>query len=143
MNIKQYTGEKYIPISDLSSMGDSFVLSTKEYRQTFMEMIPLNDFEFANIVETPSLVKKRYSKNVEIKGKLSIDAENNDFILALALNIVKGIKVSGIDTRTHESINKKYKDNACDLTIVTNWLVENIEKVVEEDIEDIAYEMPD
>lgn len=143
MNIKQYTDEKYIPISDLSSMGDSFVASTREYRQTFMEMIPLNDFEFANIVETPSLVKKRYSKNVEIKGKLSIDADNNDFILALALKLVRGEEIRGIDSHTRESINKKYKDNASDLTIITNWLVDNIDKVVETDIDDLAYEMPE
>lgn len=143
MNIKQYTDEKYIPISDLSSMGDSFVASTMEYRQTFMEMIPLNDFEFANIVETPSLVKKRYSKNVEIKGKVSIDADDNDFILALALKLVRGENIKGIDSHTRESINKKYNQNACDLTIITNWLVENIDKVVETEIDDLAYEMPE
>lgn len=143
MNIKQYTDEKYIPITDLSSMGDNFVASTKEYRQAFMEMIPVNDFEFANIVETPNLVKKRFSKNVEIKGRLDIAAEDNDYILALAISLVKGNDVKGLDAQSRKSIIKKYEDNAHDLTIITNWLVENIDKVIETDIEDLSYEMPE
>ena len=143
MDIRQYTDEKYIPLSDLASMGESFVVSTMEYRETFMEIIPVSDLEFANIVETPKLVKKRYSKNVELKGRIDIEAKNNDFILEIALKIVKGEEVPRLDQATIQNINKKYISNNKDLTIITNWLVNNIEKLVQNSKEDVAYIMPE
>lgn len=143
MKFKDYTDEKYIPISELSSMGDAFVEQTKEYRQTFMEMVPVSDFEFANIVETPKLVKRRYEKNVELKGILDIKAENHDYILALALMIVKGEEIPGISRSMCESINKKYKENMGDLTIITNWLVDNVENITRKESGDIAHIIPE
>lgn len=144
MDVKQYTDEKYIPINDLSSFGDKFINQTKEYRQNFMEIIPLSDFEFANIVETPKLVKKRYEKNVEIKGRLEIDAKHHDYILALALKIIKGESMEIIDKETRKNIINKFKENMFDLTIVTNWLVDNVDNLIKDtSLENISYEIPE
>lgn len=143
MNIKQYTDENYIPMSDLLLMGENFVSSTKEYRERFMEMIPINDFEFSNIVETPKLVKQRYEKNVEIKGLVNVETQNHDYILALALKIVKGEKIDGITKKEFSNINKKYNENGRDLTIITIWLVKNINDIINLTTGDIAFELPE
>lgn len=143
MDIKQYTDEKYIPMSDLSSLGDDFIKSTIEYRRTFMEVVQVNDFEFANIVETPKLLKRRYSKNVELKNLIELDAKDNDYILELSLRIVKGGCKEYISDEMRKMIIKKYKINNFDLTIVTNWIVDNIELFKEEQVDDIGYEIPE
>ena len=144
MDIKQYTDEQYIPISDLSSLGDTFVQSTMQYRQEFMEIVQLDNLEFANIVETPKLVKIRYEKNVELKGKVNIKSKNNDFILQIAKNIVSGKNYYNIDEEIIDSINKKYISNNKDLTVVTSWLVNNIELLSgEEEDDDLIHSMPE
>lgn len=127
--VKKYTDENYIAINDLRSFGEDFVVQTQEYRNNFIQMIPLNDLDYVKIVETPTLVKKRYVKNVELKGLVEIESQEHDYILELAKNLVNGNKVEGIDSQTQENIIKKYIDNEKDLTIVTNYLANNIDKI--------------
>ncbi len=135
MEIKQFTDETYIPINDLSSLGAEVVNETKEYRRAYMELVAINDLDFVNIVETPSLVKKRFSKNVELKGKVNIEAKDNDFILELALEIIKNKKISGLSKKEIDSILLKYESNNKDLTIITNYLTNNSEKLYEQEEE--------
>lgn len=128
--VKKYTDENYVAINDLQTFGDDFVLQTQKYRNTFIEMVKLNDLDFVKIVETPILVKKRYVKNVELKGHVDVDSEQHDYILEIAKDLVNGKDVKGIDKKTHESIIKKYIDNEKDLTIVTNYLINNTDKII-------------
>lgn len=120
MDIKEYTNNQYIPMTDLSSFGDIFIAETLKYRRKFMEVIPLDELEFVNIVETPQLVRKRYAKNVEIKEMMDIEAPNYDYILAIAKKIVLGENILKLDKKVSDSLNNKYKDNKNDLTIITN-----------------------
>ena len=128
--VKKYTDENYVAINDLISFGKDFVVQTQEYRNSFVQMVPLNELDYVKIVETPSLVKKRYVKNVELKGLVEVESEDHDYILELAKSLVNGRKIEGIDSKTHELIIKKYTDNERDLTIVTNYLANNANKIV-------------
>ena len=142
MDIKQYTDIDYIPISELSSMGDSFVSKTLEYRQKFMEIIKMDNLGFVNIVETPALVKKRYKKNIEIKDFINFDAKDHDYIKKIALMIINDEEVDSIPTHTRKNIIKKYKENNKDLTIITSWLIENVDIFIKSK-EDISYAIPE
>lgn len=143
MDIKEYTNNQYIPMTDLSSFGDIFIAETLKYRRKFMEVIPLDELEFVNIVETPQLVRKRYAKNVEIKEMMDIEAPNYDYILAIAKKIVLGENILKLDKKVSDSLNNKYKDNKNDLTIITNWLVMNVDKILKNKIETISFDIPE
>ncbi len=144
INIKQYTDENYVPISDLANLGSDFVLATKEYRRSFMEMIPLNDIDFVNIVETPQLIRKRFAKNVDIKGQLELEAEHNDFILEIAKYIVSEREIPGLVLSERERVMAKYDANGNDLTIVTNYLIKNIDKFLNKEITgDLEHSFPE
>ncbi|WKX02160.1 hypothetical protein [Candidatus Mycoplasma mahonii] len=130
MELKQYTDEKYVPLNDLSAFGDSIVNQIIEYRRSFTEMVQITDLDFVNIVETPKLVKKRYSVNVELKGSVDIEAKDNDFILSISINLVLGKEVKGISVSERSDIFKKYKENGNDLTIVTNYLINHVDKLI-------------
>ena len=128
--VKKYTDENYIAINDLRSFGDDFIIKTREYRNNFVQMIPINELDYVKIVETPTLIKKRYVKNVELKGLIEIDSAEHDYILELAKFLVNGNKIEGIDQATQKSIIQKYMENEKDLTIVTNYLANNINKII-------------
>ena len=134
MEIKQFTDEQYIPINDLISFGDDIVAETKEYRRLYMELVPVNDLDFVNIVETPSLVKKRFAMNVELKGNIEIEADDNDFILKMAIQIIKKNKLQGLSKKEIELLVKKYEANGKDLTIITNYLINNSEKLYTKEV---------
>ncbi len=134
MEIKQFTDEQYIPINDLISFGDDIVAETKEYRRLYMELVPVNDLDFVNIVETPSLVKKRFAMNVELKGNIEIEADDNDFILKMAIQIIKKNKLQGLSKKEIELLIKKYEANGKDLTIITNYLINNSEKLYTKEV---------
>ena len=125
MNIEKYTDKKYIPASELKPMGSVFLSESNAYRQQFREIIQINEEEYANIVETPKLVKKRWNKNFEIKGMIP-KQESNDLILELSKLIVINKDNLNIPAQVRKSIFKKYIDNAKDLTIISTWLIENI-----------------
>ena len=143
MEIKQYTDERYIALNDLVSFGTDVINETKEYRRSYMELVPLNDLDFVNIVETPALIKKRFSKNVELKGVLDFEVDNNDFILELALMIVKNNELKGLSKQEIQTILDKYKSNGNDLTIITNYLTNNVDKlIITTDVDDIGKLFP-
>lgn len=135
MDLRLYTDENYVPMSDLLSFGPEFVNKISEYRRTFMEVVNLNDFDFVNIIETPSLIKKRFIKNIELKGLFDFEAENNDYILEIAKLIVANKEVKGLKIPNNDILIKKYVDNNKDLTIITNYIVKNIDSllVIEKD----------
>lgn len=140
MDTRLYTDKDYVPLNDLKVLGDVFISQITEYRRSFIEMIKLDNLSFVNIVETPSLVKKRYTKNIEIKGKIEIEAENHDYILEIAKEIVKGHDVKGISLSERDELIKQFKDNMNDLTIVTEYLTKNIDKLLVEENESKAIE---
>lgn len=130
MDVRLYTDEKYVPINELQAFGDEFINETKNYRRMFMEVIQLGDLDFVNIVETPALIKKRFIKNIELKGILNINVENNDYILAIAKAIAKGEDVEGVNIPHASKLREIYLQNGKDLTIITNYLTEKINDVV-------------
>jgi len=129
VDVKKYTDDKYIPASELKPMGDIFVSESSAYRQTFREIIQINEEEYANIVETPELVKERWNKNFEIKG-LVPKMKTNDLILELSKLIILEKDDLKIQLDVRKSIFKKYIDNAKDITIITTWLIKNIDRYI-------------
>lgn len=132
MDIRLYTDKDYVPLKDLSALGEEFVTKTEEYRRSFMELVVLDDLNFVNIVETPALVKKRFSINVELKGRIDLQAENHDFILEIAKAIANGKDVEGISIVDKDKLIKKFEENNRDLTIITEYITKNIEKLLTE-----------
>lgn len=126
MDIKIYTDKQYVPLTDLVSLNQDFISKIKDYRDQHKEFIKLSDLSFVSLVETPKLVKKRYSKNVEIKEKLNIEAKDNDFILEIAKRIVKDNKKYKLNEKDYKILIKKFEENEKDLTIITDWIIENI-----------------
>lgn len=144
MNVKMYTDEKYVPITELRGFGGDFIEDTKKYRRDFIEVIQVDDLHFVNLVETPNLVKKRFIKNIELKGLLQIDVPDNDFILHIAKCIVKDEQVEGIKIPNTKELKELYEKNEKDLTIVTNYLTTNIDKyITRSDQDDIAKQLPE
>lgn len=130
MDVKLYTDEKYVPLTELAAFGDLFVEQTKNYRRMFMEIVQLGDLDFVNITETPHLIKKRFVKNVELKGAFDLKAENNDFILEIAKRIAKGEEIEGFKVPNAEKLKELYLQNGKDLTIITNYLTEKIDDFI-------------
>lgn len=130
MDVKLYTDEKYVPISELKAFGDAFIQETQNYRRMFLEVIQLGDLDFVNIVETPHLIKKRFIKNIELKGLLDIKVENNDYILAIAKAIAQGESIGGIKIPQADKLRDIYLANNKDLTIITNYLTEKIDEII-------------
>lgn len=146
MDLRLYTDENYVPISDLSSFGPEFVSKISEYRRTFMEVVNLNDFDFVNIIETPSLIKKRFIKNIELKGIFDFKAENNDYILEIAKLVVANKEIKGLRIPNHDILIKKYVDNNRDLTIITNYIVKNIDSLLvieKDDVGNLEQKIPE
>lgn len=144
MDVRLYTDENYVPLKDLVAFGGDFISKATEYRRSFIEVIQLNDFDFVNIVETPSLVKKRFSKNVELKGLVDIKAPNNDYILEIAKSIVKDEEVFGLDESTINGLKAKYLENGKDLTIVTNYLTNNFDRLIKvKPSENLVHSLPE
>ena len=136
MTIKEITDSKYVPLSDLSNFGKDFIDKTKAYRRTFMEMIQMDDLSFVNIVETPKLLKERYKKNIDIKNKISIEAEENDFILEMAKNIIKNKSKLKLDIKTKNNLIYMFEKNGRDITIITSHLTQYIENYLGVDKEE-------
>ena len=90
MDIKDYTDIKYIPLNELKPLGTDFFNKTDEYRKRFIQVVELEGFKFASLVETPLLVKKRYEKNVEIKGVIKFDFKTYDYILEITKFLATG-----------------------------------------------------
>ena len=131
MNLKQYTDENYIPLSDLQFLDKESVDRTIRYRREFLQIIPLDEITYVNIVETPTLIKKRYSKNVELKGRIDIEAEDNDYILEIAKDMVNGTgKEIKLLEEEKNKLLEKYKNNNNDLTIITSYIIRNIPKII-------------
>lgn len=128
-----YTDKNYVPYNELKNVASGYEVEIVEYRKGFIEVIPLGDLSFGNIVETPTLVKKRFTKNIELKGRINIQAENFDFILELAKEIVRGKDVNGIELTERKKLVKAFKDNQNDLTIITEFLTNNFEKLVQDE----------
>lgn len=144
MNVKTYTDEKYIPLTELNAFGGEFIENTKEYRRNFIEVIQVDDLHFVNLVETPNLVKKRFIKNIELKGLLQIEVPESDYILHIAKQIVKGEKIDGISIPNIKELKELYLRNEKDLTIVTNYLTLNIDKFIErQDEEMLSKKLPE
>lgn len=122
MNVKQYTDEKYTPVSELAVLGQDFIGQLTEYRRQFAEVIQLGNLDFAFLVESPSLIKKRFIKNVELKGMF--DFEDPDYILEIAKSIVLDKEVKGIKIPESKRLKELYVKNDKDLTIITNFLSE-------------------
>ena len=129
MDIKQYTDQNYVPLNELSPLGKTNVDKVQEYRQKYMEIIQMDNFQYCNLIETPYLVKKRYSINVEIKDFLNWNVKDNDFILEIAKKIVKKEKIDFIQNEDKDKIYNKFIENKNDLTIITNWITENYKKI--------------
>jgi len=129
MDIKKYTDEKYIPATEIKPMGSIFVSKTNAYREAFREIIQVDHDEYANIVETPSLLKDRWNKNFEIKGMVP-KQESNDIILEISKSLIKDQDVLNIPANIRKSLFRKYIDNAKDLTIITTWLIKNIDSYI-------------
>lgn len=120
MDIKIYTDKQYVPLTDLVSLNQDFINKIKDYRDQHKEFIKLSDLSFVSLVETPKLVKKRYSKNVDIKEKLNIKAKDNDFILEIAKIIIKDNKKYKINEKDYKRLIEKFENNEKDLTIITD-----------------------
>lgn len=144
MNVKMYTDEKYVPITELRAFGGDFIKDTKKYRRNFIEVIQVDDLHFVNLVETPNLIKKRFIKNIELKGLLQIQVPDNDFILHIAKCIVKGDEVPGLKIPQTKELKELYENNEKDLTIVTNYLTINIDKYLTKSNHDgISKQLPE
>lgn len=144
MNIKETTDLRYVPIKDLSNFGNDFVNKTKEYRRTFMEVIQLDDLSFVNIVETPKLLKQRYMKNIDIKNIVSFEASENDFILQIAKDLILKKQKVKLDSTVKENLIKRFEENGRDITIITSYLVENIDKFIKvEDETELRHDYPE
>lgn len=133
MDIKLYTDKNYVPYNELKNVASGYETEIVEYRKGFIEVIPLGDLSFGNIVETPTLVKKRFTKNIELKGKIQMEAENYDYILEIAKELVRGKDISGIILSERKKLIKAFKENQNDLTIITEFLINNFEKLVQDD----------
>ena len=141
MEPAKYTNEKYIPINQLSSMGDDFVLSIKQFRKPFTEVVEVGE-SFASIVETPHLVKERFIANMQISKIIKADVENHDYVLDIAKQLVLGKDMYGLLKLAKDSI-KKYKESNNDLTIVTKFVIENIELILETKKELVEFKIPE
>ena len=142
MDIKDYTDKKYIPLSELKPLGEDFFNKTDEYRKRFIQVIELDGFKFASLVETPALVKKRYEKNVEIKGSIKFDFKTYDYILEIAKHLVTGQKFDWLDMKKIKPVLQRY-GNLSDLTLVTSYLVENINSLVVTQEDEVIYDIPE
>ena len=144
MNVKTFTDEKYVPLTELNAFGGEFIENTKEYRRNFIEVIQVDDLHFVNLVETPNLVKKRFIKNIELKGLLQIEVPESDYILHIAKQIVKGEKIDGINIPNVKELKELYLKNEKDLTIVTNYLTMNIDKfIAKQDEDQLSKKLPE
>ena len=128
MNVRNYTEDNYIPLSELSSFGKEIINEIKEYRNNYVEIIEIDSFHFAKLIETPKLVKKRFIKNVEIKNVFNLKSKDNDFILDLAKSFVINKLPDNIYIPDREKLIKLYKENDKDLTLITNYLSNRIEE---------------
>ncbi|MCK5867197.1 MAG: hypothetical protein KAG14_02245 [Mycoplasmataceae bacterium] len=142
MDIKDYTDRKYIPLNELKPLGEDFFNETDKYRKRFIQVIELDGFKFASLVETPELVKKRYEKNVEIKGMIDFDFKTYDYILEISKFLVTGQKFEWLDMDKLEPVMKRYISE-CDLTLVTSYLVDNINSLIVFQEEEVIYDIPE
>ena len=142
MDIKDYTDKKYIPLGELKPLGKDFFNKTDEYRKRFIQVIELDGFKFASLVETPDLVKKRYEKNVEIKGAVKFEFKTYDYILEIAKHIVTGQNFEWIDMEKIKPVLKRYFEGK-DLTLITSYLVENINQLIVSKEHELIYDIPE
>ena len=144
MDVKFYTDDKYVPMSQLSNLGEKVVEASKEYREGFSEVVQLDDLVFVHLVETPKLVKNRFIKNIELKDTFDFEAPDHDLILHLAKMIVKGEKIDRLNLEDRDKLIALYKENKNDLTIVTTYLSQNIEKLLEnKKVKNLDQKMPE
>ena len=141
MDIKDYTDKKYIPLGELKPLGIDFFNKTDEYRKKFIQVIELDGFKFASLVETPDLVKKRYEKNVEIKGSIKFDFKTYDYILEIAKHIATGQKFSWLSMKKIKPVIQRYNEDR-DLTLITSYLIENINELIVSQEQDVIYDIP-
>ncbi|NQZ29575.1 MAG: hypothetical protein HRT98_04290 [Mycoplasmatales bacterium] len=133
----KFTNDIYVPIKKLEQMDSSISMYVKTYRTQFTNIISFGNV-FAKMVETPELIKKRYAKNVEISNKLDIDVIDYDYITEIAKLLVlqKEIPIK-IPANTKKYILNEFEEEGNDLTLVTNWLINEIDGffVKEKDID--------
>ena len=135
MNVKKYTDQEYVPASELKPLGATLLDQITDYRQSFIEIISLDNLDFATIVETPSLVKKRFNKNIDIKDKIDFIPKSNDYLLEIAIAIVKNKLKFKIDAKIKKRLLDLFYKNNKDMTIITNYLTNNIEALLKIDPE--------
>ena len=140
MDVKKYTNNKYIPINELSPLGDSFVKQIQEYRKEYSEIIEIGN-TFAFLVETPTLIKERYKANIRlIRSNRTTD---DDSILSVAKEIVSGIKKHKFKKDELNQALKKYKENNNDLTIITKYIIDNLHILEDTQESQVEYSIPE
>ncbi|TCG11677.1 hypothetical protein [Mycoplasma todarodis] len=133
----KFTNDIYVPIKKLEQMDSSISSFVKTYRTQFTSIISFEDM-YAKMVETPELIKKRYAKNVEISHKLNIEAIDYDYITEIAKLIVSNKEAPiSIPQNKKLYILKEFEEEGNDLTLVTNWLIKEIDSffVKEKDVD--------
>ncbi|CAM9139298.1 hypothetical protein [Mycoplasma todarodis] len=133
----KFTNDIYVPIKKLEQMDSSISTYVKTYRTQFTSIISFDDM-FAKMVETPELIKKRYAKNVEISNKLDIDVIDYDYITEIAKLLVAQRETPiKIPDDKKKYILSEFKEEGNDLTLVTNWLIKEIDNffVKEKDVD--------
>ncbi len=133
----KFTNDIYVPIKKLELMDSSISSFVKAYRTQFTSIISFDDM-YVKMVETPDLIKKRYAKNVEISNKMNIEVIDYDYITELAKLIVSNQDIPiKIPKKKKENILKVFKEEGNDLTLVTEWLINEIDDffITERDVD--------
>ena len=142
VNIQEVTNQNYIPLNELQILDENLFNEVKEYRSQFNEIITVDSFSIATIVETPALIKKRYITNVEIGKQLDIVAANNDYVIYIAVELLNGNNILNIKQDIVEKVISIYKKNKNDLTIISTYITNNIENLIKKEPPSDAREYP-
>ncbi|WP_131599319.1 hypothetical protein [Mycoplasma marinum] len=126
----KFTNDAYIPLGKLEQMDSNISLFVKKYRLNFTTIVTFEN-QYAKMIETPELVKKRYIKNVELASKLNIEADDNDFITEIAKRLVSKQDLPfEVPKDKYKIILKQFQDDGNDLTIITSWLINEIDNFI-------------
>ncbi len=126
----KFTNDIYVPLIKLGQMDPNILAFVKEYRLQFTNIVSFANM-YGKIVETPELIKKRYVKNVAIANKIDIKVVDNDFIMEIAKKLVSHQKLPiSIPKKELRFIEKEFYEEGNDLTLVVNWLIEEIDRFI-------------
>jgi hypothetical protein len=127
MDLKKYSNDVYVPINKLLHLSTDFIDQITEYREKHKEIIVVTDLEFAFLVETTALIKKRYDSNVKIAKYFINSFKSTDFILEIAKLILQEKQLPiNISKIIITKLLLAYQESGNDLTIITSYLTNNI-----------------